>query len=563
MLNDRKLQIQECKVQEVKAADASSRNTDNSGFISDNGNAHSSENDCSKTKGDQSSEKQSSTSANESNRSGNKCSKKSNSRDDTDIKPSYDTKPMAKADENADDNEDKRVVLANLIANLKLDTDENNKIQKQLKKANASLTHELNECKSALEESNDIQDRCRSALHDQDIELEKYKKYNNCQLEKEEVEHKLIETLGLLAQQEHDLNEVLKTQAYETFQVKEKNTELVHQRQVFVNPKYLKKTQSKQPCLYKIPYDKDDLATYLLLIVKRHSFLRKKEKRMYNIWKQPITQEITMLVKNLVIPLAIKRKANANEFERALKQEMFEDLEYVQSLENEVDELESEKTEFSNEYDLLLQECVSKDIICAILRSFDNINEQTELQCLYLEKIKECQNLEIKLSMSKTQQTDKCFANLEQYCIDLELALQCEKEKNVCENSWAKQSLKSGDTEKDLKEQNDTLIAELNCKTLEINDLKAQLQNKTIANAEMRESWNKMKVGATNDLTKSVTPHSWPQVRKTSFAKPYHVNAPGPSRNSTKRVSFQSPKEFVCSNDIVHDYYLEEAKKKA
>ncbi|GJY93842.1 hypothetical protein Tco_0509624 [Tanacetum coccineum] len=31
-------------------------------------------------------------------------------------------------------------------------------------------------------------------------------------------------------------------------------------RPSFVNPKYLKKAQSKKPCLYKIPYDKDNLA---------------------------------------------------------------------------------------------------------------------------------------------------------------------------------------------------------------------------------------------------------------------------------------------------------------
>nr|GEV44133.1 hypothetical protein [Tanacetum cinerariifolium] len=77
----------------------------------------------------------------------------------------------------ADDNENGQVMLANLIANLKLDTYENKKFQKQLRKANAALTHELNEYKYALAESNDIQDRCRSTLHDQDIELEKYKKF--------------------------------------------------------------------------------------------------------------------------------------------------------------------------------------------------------------------------------------------------------------------------------------------------------------------------------------------------------------------------------------------------
>ncbi|GKB29126.1 hypothetical protein Tco_0868527, partial [Tanacetum coccineum] len=45
---------------------------------------------------------------------------------------------------------DERDALANLIANLKLDVDENKKIQKQLKKANTSLAHELKECKSIL-----------------------------------------------------------------------------------------------------------------------------------------------------------------------------------------------------------------------------------------------------------------------------------------------------------------------------------------------------------------------------------------------------------------------------
>ncbi|GJZ13688.1 hypothetical protein Tco_0548918 [Tanacetum coccineum] len=42
-----------------------------------------------------------------------------------------------------------------------------------------------------------------------------------------------------------------------------------------------------------------------------------------------------------------------------------------------------------------------------------------------------------------------------------------------------------------------------------------------------------------------------------------NVIAPGPSRNNPKHVSFQSPKEFVGSNDMVHNYYLEKAKKSA
>nr|GFC49616.1 hypothetical protein [Tanacetum cinerariifolium] len=70
------------------------------------------------------------------------------------------------ANKNAKKYKDERVVLANLIANLKLYHDENKQNSKAIK-ANTSLTRKLNECKSALEESNDIRDRCRIAFHDQ------------------------------------------------------------------------------------------------------------------------------------------------------------------------------------------------------------------------------------------------------------------------------------------------------------------------------------------------------------------------------------------------------------
>ncbi|GKB79494.1 hypothetical protein Tco_0946389 [Tanacetum coccineum] len=46
-------------------------------------------------------------------------------------------------DQNDVECDDERVALANLIANLKLNVDENKMIQKQLKKANASLNQEF------------------------------------------------------------------------------------------------------------------------------------------------------------------------------------------------------------------------------------------------------------------------------------------------------------------------------------------------------------------------------------------------------------------------------------
>ncbi|GKA15223.1 hypothetical protein Tco_0694970 [Tanacetum coccineum] len=270
-LNERKLHIQECKNQEVKAADASFGDKDSNGFYQTKGNANSSENDCSKT-----AEKQSSTSSNESSRSGNKCRERSNSGDDTDLRPSYDTEPMAEvpsnaeynvftvetqhteqpesindtnvvqkvdsnvipdssgmcdndnqANQNAKECDDKHAVLANLITNLKLDIDENKKIQKQSKKANISLAQELKKCKSILKESNRTRDRYLGALHDKEIELAKYKRYNDCTIEKDSLERKLKETIGLLAQHELEIKEVLKMKGYEISVVKEKNDELV------------------------------------------------------------------------------------------------------------------------------------------------------------------------------------------------------------------------------------------------------------------------------------------------------------------------------------------------
>nr|GFA40536.1 hypothetical protein [Tanacetum cinerariifolium] len=74
-------------------------------------------------------------------------------------------------DQNDVESDDERVAPANLIANLKLDVDENKKIQKQLKKANTTLTQELKKCKTflmetskTLEESNSVRDSCLDAL---------------------------------------------------------------------------------------------------------------------------------------------------------------------------------------------------------------------------------------------------------------------------------------------------------------------------------------------------------------------------------------------------------------
>ncbi|GJT10473.1 hypothetical protein Tco_0857515 [Tanacetum coccineum] len=130
-------------------------------------------------------------------------------------------------DQNAVECDDERAALANLIPNLTLDTEENKKILKQLKKANASLTQELKDCKSNLEESNTTRDSCLIALQSKQTELETYKTLNDRTVDYDKLERKLNKTLGLLSKIFFDIKEGLKLKAYEISVVKEKHDELV------------------------------------------------------------------------------------------------------------------------------------------------------------------------------------------------------------------------------------------------------------------------------------------------------------------------------------------------
>ncbi|GJY41283.1 hypothetical protein Tco_0428553 [Tanacetum coccineum] len=75
--------------------------------------------------------------------------------DDSNVTP--DSSNICNSDNQVDQNDAECVVerdaLANLISNLTLDTEENKTILKQLKKVNASLTKELEKCKTNLDEN--------------------------------------------------------------------------------------------------------------------------------------------------------------------------------------------------------------------------------------------------------------------------------------------------------------------------------------------------------------------------------------------------------------------------
>ncbi|GKD07505.1 hypothetical protein Tco_1187190 [Tanacetum coccineum] len=137
---------------------------------------------------------------------------------------------------NADSGTDAESLESVETGDSNIDVDENKKIQKQLKKANATLTQELTECKSILAEtsrtlgeSNSIRDSCLVALQNKQTGFERYKSFNDRTVDYDKLEHKLNDALGLIAQKEIDIKEGLKVKAYEISVVKEKHDELVKQ----------------------------------------------------------------------------------------------------------------------------------------------------------------------------------------------------------------------------------------------------------------------------------------------------------------------------------------------
>ncbi|GJS45592.1 hypothetical protein Tco_0595713, partial [Tanacetum coccineum] len=165
---------------------------------------------------------------------------------------------------------------------------------------------------------------------------------------------------------------------------------------------------------------------------------------------------------------------------------MFTDLQYVQSLEKEIDELESDKADFSNIYDLLLQECVSKDVMCSYLHSSSDLDAHTELQSLYHHKIKECECLAEKLSketknVGKQEYNEllKSFSKVEQHSISFEIALQ------QCQEQMKNDTI--------FKQNISTVFPKEHEQYVQIQDLKAQLQDKNISISELTKLIEKIK----------------------------------------------------------------------
>nr|GEU96362.1 hypothetical protein [Tanacetum cinerariifolium] len=168
-------------------------------------------------------------------------------------------------------------------------------------------------------------------------------------------------------------------------------------------------------------------------------------KHSKDLFRAATAHDMEILIQTCLMPLAIKTQSESLKFVHKLRQEMHADLKYVESLEKEIDELESDKAEFMNMYDVILQGCVSKDVMYSYLKSLSDLDALAELQCMYLYKVKECDCLAQKLStptksISKKVHTEHLqrFAKVEKHSISLEIALQNCKEQKLIEKGKRK-----------------------------------------------------------------------------------------------------------------------------
>ncbi|GJS10966.1 retrovirus-related pol polyprotein from transposon TNT 1-94 [Tanacetum coccineum] len=251
---------------------------------------------------------------------------------------------------------------------------------------------------------------------------------------------------------------------------------------------------------------------------------------------RPLTaQDMQIFIKTCLMPLALKTQNVSFAYVHELKQEMHADLKYVESLEDEINELE-----FSNMYDMLLQECVSNDVMCSYLNSLSDLDAYNELQCLYLHKVKECDCLAQKFSkqtefVSKEVYTEllQSFAKLEKHSISLELALQQCQEKMKNDTVY--------------KEKASNVFQKEREQYFKIQDLKAQLQDKNIAISELKKLIEKCEGKSVE--TKFDKPFVVRQPNAQRIPKPSVLRKPTPFLDSLERNNFVKKKLVSKTNE--------------
>ncbi|GJU48172.1 hypothetical protein Tco_1217727 [Tanacetum coccineum] len=219
-------------------------------------------------------------------------------------------------------------------------------------------------------------------------------------------------------------------------------------------------------------------------------------------------------------------------------------IQYVKSLEKEVDELNLKRLLFQTHM-IYFSKSVSQTDVTSYLHSLSDLNAYAELQCLYLHKVKECECLAQKFS-KQTESVNKevhnkllkSFAKLENHSISLELALQ-----------QCKEQMKNNSV---CKENGSNVFRKEREQYHEIQDLKAQMQDKNIAISELKKLIEKCKGKSVE--TQFDKPSVVRQPNAQRIPKPSVLGKPTPFSNSPKMRSFQT-KQSVNKTNVSDGMY--------
>nr|GEX14298.1 retrovirus-related Pol polyprotein from transposon TNT 1-94 [Tanacetum cinerariifolium] len=207
-------------------------------------------------------------------------------------------------------------------------------------------------------------------------------------------------------------------------------------------------------------------------------------------------------------------------------------------------ETSNKKRQFLNEIDRLSREYYYADDMNAILGMYTELDEVTNLQCDYIELLEKCECLEKELSKSKMM--SKSFEALQKHAINLEIYLQQCQEKIKNDKSFKENQSKEFRKERE--------------QYFEIQDLKAQLQNKGIAISELKKLIEKLKGKSVDTKFEKSSVIRQPNAFKSQ--RPSILGKSTIFSDSLERKDFSKSKLQLKSNPIEDRVMLNNSKEK-
>nr|GFA06214.1 pentatricopeptide repeat-containing protein At2g33680 [Tanacetum cinerariifolium] len=198
-------------------------------------------------------------------------------------------------------------------------------------------------------------------------------------------------------------------------------------------------------------------------------------------------------------------------------------------------QLETQKTQFLNEIDRLSREYYYADHMNAILGVYTELDEVTNMQCDYLKLLEKYECLETELS--KSEMMSKSFEALQKHAIILEIDLQQCQEKIKNDKSFTENLSKEFRKERE--------------QYFEIQNMKAQLQDKDIVISELKKLIEKLKGKSVDIKFEKSSVIRQPNAFKSQ--RPSVLGKPTTFPNSFERKDFSKSKS-VTQNTVLNDF---------